>query len=81
MLGLSKLHALVPWLGRRNSSRTERPGMPGRNAPCHCGSGKKYKRCCLRSDEARRLETQSAGLNHSHHVASPGGMANRGLRG
>ena len=22
----------------------------GRNAPCHCGSGKKYKKCCLRSD-------------------------------
>lgn len=24
-----------------------RPGKPpGRNAPCLCGSGKKYKRCC-----------------------------------
>ena len=22
--------------------------VPGRNAPCPCGSGKKYKRCCLR---------------------------------
>lgn len=22
--------------------------MPGRNDPCPCGSGKKYKRCCLR---------------------------------
>ena len=22
----------------------------GRNAPCHCGSGKKYKKCCLRKD-------------------------------
>jgi hypothetical protein len=28
----------------------------GRNAPCHCGSGKKYKQCCLRKDEeATRL--------------------------
>jgi len=25
---------------------------PGRNDPCHCGSGKKYKRCCLEKDEA-----------------------------
>ena len=25
----------------------------GRNAPCPCGSGKKYKKCCLRKDEAR----------------------------
>ena len=24
----------------------------GRNDPCHCGSGKKYKRCCLDKDEA-----------------------------
>jgi hypothetical protein len=23
--------------------------MPGRNAPCPCGSGKKYKKCCLRA--------------------------------
>lgn len=22
-------------------------GKPGRNDPCPCGSGKKYKRCCL----------------------------------
>ena len=25
---------------------------PGRNDPCLCGSGKKYKRCCLERDEA-----------------------------
>jgi uncharacterized protein YecA (UPF0149 family) len=27
-----------------------REGVPqiGRNDPCHCGSGKKYKRCCGR---------------------------------
>ena len=24
----------------------------GRNDPCHCGSGKKYKKCCLASDLA-----------------------------
>lgn len=24
-----------------------------RNAPCPCGSGKKYKKCCLSQDEAR----------------------------
>lgn len=26
---------------------------PGRNEPCHCGSGRKYKRCCLDKDEAK----------------------------
>lgn len=25
---------------------------PGRNDPCSCGSGKKYKKCCLPGDEA-----------------------------
>lgn len=25
-----------------------RPKKPGRNEPCSCGSGKKYKRCCLK---------------------------------
>jgi hypothetical protein len=23
----------------------------GRNAPCPCGSGKKYKKCCLNNDQ------------------------------
>jgi len=26
---------------------------PGRNEPCHCGSGRKYKHCCLEKDDAR----------------------------
>ncbi len=28
------------------------PARPGRNEPCHCGSGRKYKHCCLEKDEA-----------------------------
>jgi hypothetical protein len=24
---------------------------PGRNEPCHCGSGRKYKHCCLEKDD------------------------------
>ncbi|MCX7680547.1 MAG: SEC-C metal-binding domain-containing protein [Anaerolineae bacterium] len=28
--------------------------LPGRNAPCWCGSGKKYKHCHLREDELAR---------------------------
>ena len=27
-----------------------------RNAPCPCGSGKKYKKCCLSRKEAEALE-------------------------
>jgi tetratricopeptide (TPR) repeat protein len=29
---------------------------PGRNDPCHCGSGNKYKKCCLAKDEAAERE-------------------------
>lgn len=29
------------------SRRLEKAGKIGRNAPCPCGSGKKYKKCCL----------------------------------
>lgn len=34
---------------------------PGRNQPCPCGSGKKYKACCLRRDEeeARAAEERA----------------------
>src|SRR5258706_15656101 len=32
----------------------------GRNEPCPCGSGKKYKRCCLQRDEAAMLATRAA---------------------
>ena len=28
------------------------PTKTSRNAPCPCGSGKKYKKCCLAKDEA-----------------------------
>jgi len=24
--------------------------LPGRNDPCHCGSGKKFKKCCGRNE-------------------------------
>jgi len=28
----------------------------GRNEKCHCGSGLKYKNCCMRKDEANELQ-------------------------
>ncbi len=31
----------------------------GRNDPCHCGSGKKYKSCHLESDEAALREARA----------------------
>lgn len=36
--------------------------VPGRNEPCWCGSGKKYKQCHLRTDTAERVEAQFAAM-------------------
>ena len=33
--------------------------VPGRNDPCHCGSGKKYKQCHLEKDEAARRKARA----------------------
>jgi predicted O-linked N-acetylglucosamine transferase (SPINDLY family) len=48
----------------------------GRNDPCPCGSGKKYKQCCMQRDEAaaRNAPAQPAArellqLGFSHHMA------------
>ncbi|MCL2171364.1 MAG: SEC-C metal-binding domain-containing protein [Defluviitaleaceae bacterium] len=31
---------------QRESKTVRAEDKPGRNDPCHCGSGKKYKKCC-----------------------------------
>jgi hypothetical protein len=35
------------------------PGSLGRNDPCHCGSGKKYKQCHLEQDEKAQREARA----------------------
>ncbi|WP_249435756.1 SEC-C metal-binding domain-containing protein [Paenibacillus sp. Marseille-Q4541] len=32
----------------------------GRNEPCHCGSGKKYKKCCLEKDKEQQRNVRVA---------------------
>jgi hypothetical protein len=39
-------------------------GKPGRNAPCPCGSGKKYKKCCLGKDEASKAPARTPAMLH-----------------
>jgi SEC-C motif-containing protein len=45
----------------------------GRNDPCHCGSGQKYKRCCLEQDQradsaalAQAAADRLAATSHHH---------------
>ncbi len=41
-----------------------RSGKVGRNEPCPCGSGKKYKKCCLPRDESARLQERKRSNVH-----------------
>jgi SEC-C motif len=46
--------------------------MPGRNDPCPCGSGKKYKRCC---GSGKQAPSASAERDHSRLVETVTGWA------
>jgi hypothetical protein len=35
---------------------------PGRNDPCPCGSGRKYKQCCLEKDDATVREARAKAI-------------------
>jgi uncharacterized protein YecA (UPF0149 family) len=39
--------------GHHHQMPVRKVPRPGRNEPCHCGSGRKYKKCCLGADQAR----------------------------
>ena len=43
----------------------------GRNDPCRCGSGKKYKKCCLEKDEAAKLRQAAAEAPSSSEPVPP----------
>jgi hypothetical protein len=45
----------------------------GRNDPCHCGSGKKYKRCCLSKDEKLLADaSEYEGITKQQILENPG---------
>lgn len=46
--------------------------MTNRNAPCPCGSGRKYKHCHLTADEAGRTSWQGLRLAEGNLRAAPG---------
>lgn len=47
----------------------------GRNEPCPCGSGKKYKRCCLHQHEAVVAERAAAAAAQAAAQLAPPGFA------
>ncbi len=51
----------------------------GRNDPCHCGSGKKYKQCHLAADEAKAREARAkAAAESPEPSAEPSAPAHSG---
>jgi len=44
---------------------------PGRNEPCLCGSGRKYKQCCLAKDEAVDAAARKAAAEAAAAVEVP----------
>jgi len=37
----------------------------GRNDPCHCGSGKKYKKCCMEKDKFAEMQATMDAVNNT----------------
>ena len=50
---------------------------PGRNEPCHCDSGKKYKQCHLEKDEAARRKKLASGEQAAGEPAPAAGPASK----
>jgi hypothetical protein len=48
---------------------------PGRNEPCHCGSGRKYKQCCLAKDEAEAAKARAEAAASAEPVVAEGAAA------
>lgn len=54
----------------------------GRNDPCHCGSGQKYKKCCLAKDDAARsAELASAAAKAAEAAAAAEAEEGKGDKG
>lgn len=48
---------------------------PGRNQPCHCGSGRKYKHCCLEKDEAQAAAARAQAATDAAAQSSKSGTS------
>jgi hypothetical protein len=72
------IHAVLPERPPRHiigGGETVRRPIPklGRNDPCHCGSGKKYKRCCFEKDREILADASSyAGITQTQLHDNPG---------
>lgn len=50
---------------------TQTVARPGRNEPCRCGSGRKYKHCCLAKDEEKAAAARAKAAKVEEAPAAP----------
>jgi hypothetical protein len=50
---------------------TQAVARPGRNEPCRCGSGRKYKHCCLAKDEKKDAAARAKAAKAEEAPATP----------
>src|SRR5260370_30932323 len=50
------------YAARNTAVQPVRKSRAGRNEPCPCGSGKKYKKCCLDTDRAPLADNDRSAL-------------------
>lgn len=48
-----------------------RNSRPGRNDPCYCGSGRKYKHCCLEKDDKKAAAARANAAKAEEAAAPP----------
>jgi tetratricopeptide (TPR) repeat protein len=53
---------------------------PGRNDPCPCGSGNKYKKCCQSKDEAAERNGMAEAHARREEIAAEPGQRDREVR-
>ena len=53
------LKSLRSLIGKEEGTAAPGHEIPGRNAPCWCGSGRKYKKCHL-AEDAKKLSKKLA---------------------
>ena len=69
--------SLASWFRNLLSPRPQAPQAQaevGRNDLCWCGSGKKYKKCHLKSDELKRIEDGYAARAAAAQKRASGGI-------
>lgn len=66
--------SLASWFRNLISPQPTAEVALGRNDACWCGSGKKYKKCHLKSDQLKRVETSYSSQVTARNRMSDGVM-------